>query len=267
MQLEAIVEYIEIPFNAILILRLFLLRLGKVYAIFAAYLFTDLFGLLIASLYRWHHISLDYRLFYVVTRVVAWILSVWVVYALLNAMLKSLPGILSYSRRLLNIVFSIAFLVGVLAAGMSSVVHTIETRTDDLDRLVTITFAVDQTIGITILLVLVTMLCFFLWFPVVVPRNLAVFSIGYVVYFLTVAASLLLQNLEDLGSSPVVNVVLMLVTSVCYAYWAIFLSKAGESIPVRIGHSWQADEQKRLVHRLEEVNGVLLQTLANKKAV
>jgi hypothetical protein len=34
-----------------------------------------------------------------------------------------------------------------------------------------------------------------------------------------------------------------------------------------VGHHWQADEQKRLMHRLEEVNGVLLQTLASKKAV
>jgi hypothetical protein len=111
------------------------------------------------------------------------------------------------------------------------------------------------------------MLGFFLWFPVVVSRNLAVFSIGYVVYFSSITALLFLQSYRSNEGAHVGSVVAMLVTCVCYAYWAIFLSKAGESVPVRIGHGWKLDEQQRMIHRLEEVNGILLQTLANKKAV
>lgn len=267
MKLETIVEYIEILLNLILVVRLFTLRLGKVYAIFTAYLLTDLVGSLAASSYDLKLVPMDYRVLYVVTRIVAWVLSLWVIYALLSAILKGLPGILKYSRRLLNIVFAIGFLVGLSTAAASSVVQRIEDWRNELDRLVAITLAVDQAIGVTVLLVLIVMLGFFLWFPVVVPRNLAIFSVGYVVYFSSITVSLFLESFRSSGLLPTISIIVMLVTSVCYAYWAIFLSKAGESVPVRIGHVWHADEQKRLMRRLEEVNGVLLQTLANKKAV
>lgn len=263
--LEVSVEHVELALNVVLLIRLFALHLGKVYLIFSAFLLSDLFASLGAALDGFH--LFDYRTLYVCTRVVAWILSLWVIYALLNAILKNLPGILRYSKRLLNIAFAIAFVISVSAVAMSNAVRKIGAWRDGLNRVVAITYVVDQTIAVTVLLVLLVMLGFFLWFPVVVPRNLAVFSIGYVVYFSSITASLFLEIFRNSRSSPIISVILMLVTCVCYAYWAIFLSKAGERIPVRIGHRWQADEQQRLMHRLEEVNGVLLQTLANKKAI
>lgn len=267
MKLETTVEYIEILLNLILVIRLFSLRLGKVYAIFTAYLLADLLGSLAASSDDLHLLPVDYRTLYIGTRIVAWILSLWVIYALLNAMLRALPGILRYSKRLLHGAFAAAFLIAISVLALDNALSSAQDLKGALDRLVLITYVVDQTIAITILLVLVVMLGFFLWFPVVVARNLAVFSIGYVVYFSCITASLLLQGFHEFANWPIISIVLMLITSICYAYWAIFLSKQGEVVPVHIGHSWQADEQRRLMLRLEEVNGVLLQTLANKKAV
>lgn len=267
MTLETIVEYVEILLNLLLVIRLFSLRLGRVYAIFTAYLLIDLFAYIISSCYALGIHPIDYRILYVGTRVVDWVLSLCVIYALLSAILKSLPGILGYSKRLLNVVFAVAFLVSATAVVMTNAVQRVEAWKDLVAKIVAITYVVDQTIGATVLLVLAVMLAFFLWFPVVVPRNLAVFSIGYVVYFFSITASLFLPGIQSADGATVISIVLTLITSVCYAYWAIFLSKAGENVPVWVGHHWQADEQKRLMHRLEEVNGVLLQTLASKKAV
>jgi hypothetical protein len=267
MTLETIVEYIEILLNLVLVIRLFSLRLGRVYAIFTVYLLTDLFAYIVSSCYAFDIHPVDYRILYIGTRVVDWVLSLGVIYALLSAILKSLPGILGYSKRLLNFVFAAAFVVSATVVAMNNAIQRVEAWRDTLDRVLAITYIVDQTIGATVLLVLAVMLAFFLWFPVVVPRNLAVFSVGYVVYFFSITASLFLQGAQSAEGARIISVVLTLITCVCYAYWAIFLSKAGESVPVWVGHHWQADEQKRLMHRLEEVNGVLLQTLASKKAI
>ncbi len=265
--LEATAEYIELALNVVLLIRLFALRLGSVYSIFSAFLICDLVLSIVAGLTSFGLVPVDYRILYSSARVVAWILSVWMIYALLKEILRSLPGILSYSRRLLHVVFAVAFLIGVSVIAMDNAVSRVGGWTSALNRMVATTYVVDQVIGVTVLLVLLVMLGFFLWFPVVVPRNLAIFSIGYVVYFSSTTAMLVLQSFRTSGGSPVASTVVMLITSVCYTYWAIFLSKQGETAPVRIGHSWQADEQQRLLHRMEEINGVLLQTLANKKVV
>lgn len=265
MTLESKIDYIQIVLNLFLILRLFSLRLGKVYSIFAVYVLVDLIGCIAASLYAEDIHPIDYRLLYVSVRVVTWFLSFWVIYALLNAMLRSLPGILRYSRRLLHGAFAVAFLVGIIAISMNSSVQRIDNWKDRLSQAVVLTYAVDQAVGLTVLLVLVAMLAFFLWFPVVVPRNLAVFSVGYVVYFSAITVSLFLPNFQRSDAISIISILAMVITAVCYAYWGIFLSRAGETVHVRVGHLWQADEQKRLMTRLEDVNGILLQTLASKK--
>lgn len=267
MKLETAIEYIELSLALLLVIRLFALHLGKVYPIFSAFLLTDIVASLLAGLYDFHVLTIDYRMLYSIDRIVAWFFSLWTIYALLSDILKGLPGILRYSRRLLHGTFAVAALVGASVIAMDNAVSRVEGWRGALDRLVAITFVMDQTIAITILVVLVVMLGFFLWFPVVVSRNLAVFSVGYVVYFASTTALLFLQSFGANQDSHIGSVVAMLVTCVCYAYWAIFLTKAGEKIPVRIGHRWEIDEQQRMIRRLEEVNGVLLQTLANKKAV
>jgi hypothetical protein len=267
MKLETAVEYIELLLALLLVIRLFALHLGKVYPIFSAFLLTDVVASLIAALYDFCAVPIDYRVLYSADRIVAWFLSLWTIYALLSDMLNGLPGILRYSRRLLHGTFAVAALVGASVIAMDNVVSKVESSRRALNRLVAITFVMDLTIAITILVVLIVMLGFFLWFPVVVSRNLAVFSVGYVVYFASTTVLLFLQDFGSGENSRIGSVVAMLVTCVCYAYWAIFLSKAGEKVPVRIGHGWEADKQQHMIRRLEEVNGVLLQTLANKKAV
>ncbi len=259
---EVSVYYLELSLNLLLVVRLFSLQIGRVYSLFAAFLITDLVGALLAGFDQFHIV--DYRISYSAVRVFAWIFSVWMIYALLDSMLKKLPGILRYSKRLLNFVFAAAFVLGIVVIASDSAISKVEDWRRPLDRVVATTFVVDEVIGITVFLVLILMLGFFLWFPISAPRNLAVFSIGYVVYFSSVAGLLFFHGLEARGSSRAGSVICMLITCVCYVYWTVFLSKAGEMTPVRIGHSWKVDEQQRLIRRLEEVNGVLLQAVAKK---
>ena len=54
--------------------------------------------------------------------------------------------------------------------------------------------------------------------------------------------------------SIVVNAVLVC----CFVYWIIFIDPKGQTEEVRVGHSWRASEQTKLLEQLESINGALL---------
>ena len=108
------------------------------------------------------------------------------------------------------------------------------------------------------LIALLAILCFILWFPVVMPKNLAVFSIGFAVYFSATAASWLTWSLGLHTNVQIFDAINMLILSLCYLYWAVFISAQGELLPVRMGHSWHLAEQQRLMAQLADMNASLL---------
>ena len=95
--------------------RLLSLRLHRVYSVFCAYL---IYGLLCSSVFFLQVFTkaLDYRITYVVAAVGTWVLTLWMVYALLEAILGRLPGILRFSRRLLVLIFALATVLALLSA-------------------------------------------------------------------------------------------------------------------------------------------------------
>src|SRR5947209_6843416 len=88
----------------ILVVRLLSMRLHRVYKVFCAYI---IFGLLSSSVYLIDapFRILDYRITYLLVFLGSWILTWWMVYSLLDAILARLPGILKFSRILLGVVF------------------------------------------------------------------------------------------------------------------------------------------------------------------
>ncbi len=186
--------------SIILIARLLTLRLHKVYRVFCAFLVLDL----IASFHCFlealiHDPRLDYRLTWIGLRVVAWILSLWMVYGLLHATLEGLPGILRFSRKLLNITFLSVMVLGLLTvrAGYGEFRKSFFRAgyVIRIGRAVKETFDLERVISTVALLVLVLILGFVLWFPVQMPRNLAVFSAGFVVYFAAKTSLLLTRGI------------------------------------------------------------------------
>src|ERR1700761_8243317 len=98
-----------------LVVRLLALQLHNVYKVFCLYLLFNLFCSTVSffsSLFA--VVRLDYRVYFLMVSVVVWVLTVWMVYALLSAMLAHLPGILKFSRKLLNASFVAAVLIALL---------------------------------------------------------------------------------------------------------------------------------------------------------
>ena len=242
-----------------LVLRLYVLRLHSAYRVFCIFLVFDVLSSLIA-LYELSskNPALDYRLTWMAMRLVAWVLTLWMLYAFIAAILHSVPGILKFSRKLLNYILPIAILLSALsfrpeytASGMSAI-------PDPINHALGIAIVLERVMTTIALLGFAAILAFVLWFPVQMPRNLAVFSVGLVVYFGAKMALLLFRSYFSRDSFDLVSNGISFVLSACYIYWGIFISAQGETAPVRIGHSWRKDEQKRLIGRLEALNNALL---------
>lgn len=260
MTVTDITQYISDGLALALAIRLLLLRLHTVYRVFCAFLLFDLFSSAVFFLTT-YAMRADYWLAWIVMRPVAWILSLWMVYALLDAILANLPGILRLSRKILNVAFAAALLIALLTAEPEYSASRLAASTVTARRAMAAVFVMERVISMAALLVLLVVAAFILWFPVQMPRNLAVFSIGFVVFFAT-RTGLLLVHTYWLGANPhILSAANSLALATCCAYWLTLINPAGETTPVRIGHSWGPAEQGRLAGQLEAMNAALLRSV------
>ena len=244
--------------GVILIIRLLALRLQEVYRVFCFFVAYELFSSSLAFIeVLAHNPKLDYRITYIVLRAVAWVIMLWMVYALLDAILAKLPGILKFSRRLLNAAFSASVVIALLSAKPEfSAVQT--GRSGTIDSFVITAFILERVISTVALGVLLAMLGFVFWFPVQIPRNLLLFSIGYVAYFALKTGVLLARLFLNPGIFLYMGTVSMFALSACFLYWALTITAEGESAALTVGHRWHSGEQERLVQQLESMNAALL---------
>jgi hypothetical protein len=247
-----------------LIVRLLSLRLHSVYRVFCLLL---AFEVVTSGVVLWFHFSppdVDYRVAWLSFTPIGWILYLATAYALLNALLKKFPGILSFSRRVLHVSFFVAALIGVLTARPEFLAHVerldAEHHIGRLPHLVAAGLVGERIFSMVAALAILATLAFILWFPVQLPRNLTVFSVGLAVYFAARAGLMLAWSFFPSINVGLFNATTLFILTACLVYFLIFINKAGEEAPVRIGHSWNAAEQQRLIGQLEAMNAALLRS-------
>ena len=261
-------QYLSDILALVLVIRLAAIRvrLPGVYRVFVAFLAFQLLDSLVSLvLYAFYsELRLDYRILWMPLQVVGWVLSLWMVYALLSEILRSLPGILRFSRLLLNVIFTLAILLALLtvipeysAAGGSKF-------TDPIDRFLIAVFVLNRAVAMAALLVLACILLFILWFPVQMHRNLAVFSVGLVVYFGAKVALFLARSYLSHENTRLLSNTMAFVVAACFTYWILLITPRGQTVEVRWGHSWRLDEQRRLMGQLESMNTALLRAAARR---
>lgn len=261
--LEYIAQALEIALGSILIIKLLNLRLHLVYRLFSFFLVVELAGSvtwLAQRFLAYQTLQLDYRVVWVAERSLVWSLIVPTVYVLLGAVLRTLPGILSFSRRYLNLTFVAATLIAALSAAWEYRKSGYGAYQPWQDQLLFAGILVDRLVSSVVLIAIVGILCFLLWFPVQIPRNLAVFTVGFAVYAAGSTTSLLFQSLLVHQTSRPISTAIELLTSACFAYWALFITPAGEKSPARINVPRSAQEQARLIRSLELLNESLLRS-------
>ncbi|MGH9622096.1 MAG: hypothetical protein ACRD45_20625 [Bryobacteraceae bacterium] len=245
-----------------LIFRLLSLRLHSAYRVFCILL---LFEVVTSGIALWIHFAqpkgVSYRVIWLSFAPIGWVLYLATVYALLNALLKKFPGILRFSRRILHVSFLVAALIGVLTARPEFVAQEqMVGPAHRLAHLVEAGMVAERIFSMVAALAILATFAFILWFPVQLPRNLTVFSVGLAVYFAAQTSLLLAYSFFPGMNVNLFNASVMFTLTACLLYFLIFINKAGEEAPVRIGHSWNAAEQQRLIGQLEAMNAALLRS-------
>ncbi|HEX3682253.1 MAG TPA: hypothetical protein VHU83_06895 [Bryobacteraceae bacterium] len=256
MTVTDIAQYISDGLELALIIRLLLLRLHSVYRVFCAFLLFDLFSS--AAFFVATYAHLHYLVVWMVLRPLAWVLSLWMVYALLDAMLVNLPGILRLSRKILNGVFVAALIIALFTARPEYAASDLAASPAAANRAYAVVLVLERSISSAALLALFAMLVFIWWFPVQMPRNLVAFSAGFAAFFAITTSVWLAHTYVSHLKVRFASHVEVFLHAACFAYWLLVLNRAGETKPVRVGHSWGPAEQQRLVGQLEAMNDALL---------
>lgn len=287
----SLLNWLSVASTLGLIARLVVLKLPGVFRLFLASQVADLVTLCLFSAIQsdgsWAQNHLQYRVVYVIYEAVDLVIAVGIFYALLRSFMSSFPGILSLSRRVLWIILSLAVggaLILVLVQvpmdrgidtqhsdrgsaapqkepGVAHAAPRSAARENQVARLVLLTFTIDQTVTTVLLFTLVSMLIFLLWFPIEVPRNTVIFCAGYIIFFTVKSLSLFFRYFYfSPAALQTISSLIQVISAACCLYWLFFLTPAGETSTVRLGHRWKPQEQDRLLSQLGAINTTLLRS-------
>ena len=270
MNWESIVQGLNLTLGILLIIKLFSAKLHRIYELFCFFLVVDLITsvLWVLSNVSGLFSGRAYLFSWLAIRPVVWLITILMVYSLLEKILKQLPGLLRLSKWVLHTTLFLALSVGLASARLEYLAPGFVVYKQRLwSQLWRTEFILDRVIDSTVLLSLVAILAFLRWFPVIMPRNLVVFSVGFAIYFAGGTVLLLLRSFWPSETIPsanklleIVSVLLGGVSSVCYVFWLFFLTPQGETVPSAITIQRQPEEQERLITQLELINDALLKS-------
>lgn len=269
MNWEPVVQCFNLALGIFLIVRLFSIRLYGTYRLFCIFLTADLLGSALWVLNQVFAV-ISYRFYWfawLATRPVVWLFTLLAIYSLLERILIQLPGLLRLSKRVLNLVFLIALLIGFMSARFEYTGAGFRQYREAklLIQCWRVELICDRVIATAALLSLIAILAFLRWFPVTIPRNLAVLSVGFAVYFAAMTVLLLLRSLwpnESLQKFhailQTVSTLLGVISGACIAFWIAGLSPVGETVISHLAIERPPAEQEQLIAQLELINNALI---------
>ena len=251
-ELERFLWFGNTLLGVVLLLRLVLLRLHRIYLWFFYYLCTSvvqsLLGIdLMADPHR-------YAWLYILSQPLIWFLFILIVLELYSLVLKNHRGIASLSR-------------WTLMAGLGiSIAISFFTLLPDLHRIegpypVLLYYSViERGIISSLVVFLLLILAFLVLYPVPLSRNLLVHAVVYCVYFLSSTLTLFIRHMAGFATTRTVSTMLIGLTTLCLMAWIAFLRRTGEVRTIIVGHRWRPEDEERLVEQLDAINSVLLRS-------
>ncbi len=278
MNWELFIQFFNLALGLLLIVRLFSIRLHRIYRWFCGFLIADLSVSATWILYRPLTV-ISYRFYWFawlsITPVV-WLFTLLTIYFLLERILIQLPGLLRLSKWVLYMVFLAALSIGLVSAwyeylgpGFTFFKSSISSfvQSPFLVQCWMVEVVLDRVVASASLLSLVGIMVFLLWFPIAIPRNLVVFSIGFTAYFAAMTILLLLRSLQPdetlrkaQDMARIVSLIIGAISGACFGFWSMYLSSAGESVASRIAIQRLPKEQEQLIARLELINEALVKS-------
>ena len=117
-------------------------------------------------------------------------------------------------------------------------------------------FIFERAIMCSLLSFVALLVALLVHYPVPLNRNVIMYSIGYSIFFLSQTAALFIHDLgltwyRGLGDS------LVIISSLCLAFWTFALSRQGETKKVASGFPRDSVDAERLLAQLQAINSSL----------
>lgn len=242
--------YLDLAAIIGLIVSLVLNRLYRVYRCFFAYMAADALETVVGLAFFGDHNL--YAYIYLAGQFLKLILAVFVVLELYRLALQGHPALAKFGRNTVAYVLIAAALVA--AAGLTLDRYVPPGRSPILHRF----FSFERTMDVWLMIFLILISLFMTWFPVRLSRNRVLYITGFVLYFLSRSAGLLLINLEPQQWKTSIDTVMLALASACLLMWLVALKAAGEETMTVIGHRWDPASMDRLTGQLDAINATLV---------
>ena len=242
---QQVLLVVQIVALATLCLRMWLTGLYRVYTCFFGYLVLALLQTLVPLL-----IPLDTRLYRdasISSQALIMAFYVLVVLELYSKVLRDLAGIAGIARRYIKLMLALAIVLAVLPLPLENTRATLSGYFVTYERIV--------MASLTLFVLFISL--FLVYYPVPLGRNVVAYLMGYAVYFLTHTIIWLVINLGHYWIREL-STTLMTVAALCFVFWIVALSRAGEEKRVVVGHQWNPADQQRLRAQLDAINASLL---------
>ncbi len=243
-------KYLPLIGFALLLGRLVVSGLWRTYRWFTGYVLIETlriaFGLVIpahSNLYAW---------LYFISEPLVWIFSMLTVLEIYEMVLKHHPAITRFGKWAL---FAAMALSIVISAGMSSIDYQ---HPEVHYRVLHSFFLLSRFVTASLVFFLLLVTAILVWFPIVVTRNIVLHCSLFAVFFLLKAILFIVLTVIGQAAYHPGNTAMLAAVTLCTAIWLIGLSQTGEAVQVKIGHSWNHEEEARLLAQLDSINRTLL---------
>jgi hypothetical protein len=244
---QQILLVVQIVALSTLCLRMWLAGLHRVYVYFFGYLVLELLQSLIPVLVPLG--SPLYRDAFVASQALIVSFYALVVLELYAKVLGDLTGIASVARRYIQIILVLAIGIALVLLGL------VQSETTPTGYL----FTFERTVLASLVLFVLLITLFLIYYPVPLGRNVIVYLMGYVIYFLTRSTVELVINLGHYWIR-VLSSLEMTVSVLCLTFWIMTLSREGETRRAVVGHQWNPADEQRLRAQLDAINASLLRS-------
>jgi len=228
-----------------LCVRLWRAGLHKVYVYFFSYLLFELLQTLIPLALPLE--SRGYRNAFVATEALVICCYALMVLELYSIILRDLAGIASVSRRYIKIILGFAIIISMLPLRLEK----------PPDTLTGYLFIFERPVVSSLVVFLLLLAGFLVYYPIPLNRNVLVYLLGYMLWFLADATTIFINNM-GYYLTHLWNAVLMVAYTACLVLWLVALDRRGETKAVVVGHQWNLADETHLLSQLEAINDSVL---------
>ena len=246
---------INIALGAILVARLFQLKLARNYRFFALYLLF----ITVRSAVSWAFDprSEIYHKIWRSTQPLIWVLYVLIVLEICSLIFKEYRGIQLLGRW--AIWGSLIIAVALSSISLMPTWKNPPAQAVLFQRYLMIERGIDFALVILLLLIL----GFLLSLPIPLSRNVVIHCILYSAFFMSNTMGILLVNVTGAHISRIVSLSLQSVSALCLLSWLTFLTREGEVKKMVLRRQLTSSDEEQLLGQLSTINATLLR--ASKK--